>query len=177
MEEVTLKEEDVRFSLPSELAAAGNVSIPSHYEPVPPALSGRGPSAGRKRCRKARQRCSATIQHDQGYWWADLTADTTLESDYILLQLWLYPPVEGVWKPHTQAPDRQSRHIHSPRVSCRTADSTFIPDGPAEVSATVKAYFALKVAGIPADDPRMARARERDSRRWAVCRRPTATSS
>ena len=28
-------------------------------------------------------------RHDQCYWWADLTADTTLESDYILLELWL----------------------------------------------------------------------------------------
>ncbi len=28
-----------------------------------------------------------------GYWWADLTADTTLESDFILLELWRHPPV------------------------------------------------------------------------------------
>ncbi len=33
--------------------------------------------------------------------------------------------------------------------------------GPSEVSASVKAYFALKLAGIPADDPRMLRLRER----------------
>src|SRR5690349_3911170 len=43
-----------------------------------------------------------SMQSDEGYWWADLTADTTLEADYILLQLWLYPPVNGVWKPKTQ---------------------------------------------------------------------------
>ncbi len=36
-------------------------------------------------------------QHRDGYWWADLTADTTLESDYILLELWWHPPVDGVW--------------------------------------------------------------------------------
>ena len=34
--------------------------------------------------------------------WAELTADTTLESDYILLQLWLHPPVNGVWNPPTR---------------------------------------------------------------------------
>ena len=33
--------------------------------------------------------------------------------------------------------------------------------GPSDVSATVKAYFALKLAGIPYDDPRLSRARER----------------
>src|SRR4051812_50069197 len=43
-----------------------------------------------------------SMQHDQGYWWADLTADTTLESDYILLQLWLDPPVNGTWKPKSR---------------------------------------------------------------------------
>ncbi len=33
--------------------------------------------------------------------------------------------------------------------------------GPSDISATVKAYFALKLAGIPYDDPRLTRARER----------------
>ena len=37
-----------------------------------------------------------------GYWWGDLTADTTLESDFILLQLWLHPPEDGVWNPPTR---------------------------------------------------------------------------
>ena len=45
----------------------------------------------------------ARIQSEQGYWWAELTADTTLESDYVLLQLWLHPPVNGVWNPPTRA--------------------------------------------------------------------------
>ena len=35
------------------------------------------------------------------------------------------------------------------------------PQGPSEVSATVKAYFALKLAGLAYDDPRLAQARER----------------
>ena len=41
-------------------------------------------------------------QSEKGYWWGDLTADTTLESDYILLQLWLYPPQGPVWNPPTR---------------------------------------------------------------------------
>ena len=39
------------------------------------------------------------MQYDDGYWWAELTADTTLESDWLLLQLWLHPPKDGVWDP------------------------------------------------------------------------------
>src|ERR1041385_7079010 len=41
-------------------------------------------------------------QDARGYWCAELTADTTLESDYILLQLWMHPPVDGVWNPPTR---------------------------------------------------------------------------
>ena len=32
--------------------------------------------------------------------------------------------------------------------------------GPSDVNATIEAYFALKLAGVPADDPRMRRARD-----------------
>src|SRR5581483_1402096 len=34
-------------------------------------------------------------------------------------------------------------------------------NGPSEINASIKAYFALKVAGIPAADPRMMRLRDR----------------
>lgn len=41
-------------------------------------------------------------QSEEGFWWGDLTADTTLESDFILLELWRHPPVDGVWNPPTR---------------------------------------------------------------------------
>src|SRR5207237_5317494 len=44
---------------------------------------------------QAIQRAAAQLlsqQDRRGFWWADLTADSTLESDYILLQLWMHPP-------------------------------------------------------------------------------------
>jgi squalene-hopene/tetraprenyl-beta-curcumene cyclase len=99
-------------------------------------------------------------QHDPGYWCAELTADTTLESDYILLQLWLHPPVNGIWNPPTRPLiDKAVRSI----LDRQLADGGFniFPQGPSDISATVKAYFSLKVAGVPLDDPRLARARER----------------
>ena len=99
-----------------------------------------------------------SLQSDEGYWWALLTADTTLESDYILLQLWLHPPVDGKWNPPNRPQiDRALRSI----LDRQLPDGGFniYPDGPADVSATTKAYFALKLAGLASDDPRMARAR------------------
>src|SRR5580704_17928855 len=42
------------------------------------------------------------MQHADGYWVGDLTADSTLQSDYVLLQMWLYPPAaDGSWNPPT----------------------------------------------------------------------------
>lgn len=101
-----------------------------------------------------------SLQHDAGYWCALLTADTTLESDYILLQLWLHPPVEGVWNP----PNRGQITRAADRILSRQ-----LPDGgfniyvkgPSEISASVKAYFALKVAGLAVEDPCLTRLRDR----------------
>src|SRR3954470_24501930 len=44
----------------------------------------------------------ASLQQADGHWCAELTADSTLESDFILFQLWLHPPQDGRWIPATQ---------------------------------------------------------------------------
>jgi squalene-hopene/tetraprenyl-beta-curcumene cyclase len=101
-----------------------------------------------------------SLRRPEGYWWAELTADTTLESDYILLELWLHPPAGGRWEPPTRARvDRAARSI----LERQLPDGGFSihPKGPSEISASVKAYFALKVGGIPVTDPRMEALRER----------------
>ena len=98
-------------------------------------------------------------QHPSGYWCAELTADSTLESDYILLELWMNPPVGGVWNPPARARiERAMRSI----LARQLPDGGFniYPHGPSEVSATVKAYVALKLGGLNPADPRLQRARE-----------------
>lgn len=99
-------------------------------------------------------------QHERGYWWADLTADTTLESDYILLELWRHAPVNGVWNPPSR--DRIDKAVAS-ILARQLPDGGFniYVQGPSEVSASVKAYFALKLAGIPVDGPEMIALRKR----------------
>src|SRR5580692_358093 len=101
-----------------------------------------------------------SLQRPEGYWWADLTADTTLESDFILLELWRHAPENGVWNPPT-------RPLVDKAVSSILARQ--LPDGgfniyahgPSEINATIKAYTALKLAGLAADDSHLSRARER----------------
>ncbi len=98
-------------------------------------------------------------RHPDGYWCGRLTADSTLEADYVLMQLWLHPPVDGAWDPPTRA--RVARAVESILVR-QLPDGGFniYPHGPAELSATVKAYTALKLGGVAQSDPRMARARD-----------------
>ncbi|MCS7023684.1 MAG: squalene--hopene cyclase [Bryobacteraceae bacterium] len=100
------------------------------------------------------------MRRPEGYWWADLTADTTLESDFIMLQLWLYPPEGKEWNPPTR--DLVDKAVAS-ILARQLPDGGFniYAKGPSEISASVKAYFALKVAGVPADSPRMVQLRER----------------
>ena len=89
----------------------------------------------------------SSLQSGEGYWCAQLTADTTLESDWVLLQLWLSPPsADGNWTPPNQAQiDKAARSI----LKRQLPDGGFniYPEGPSDVSASVKAYFALKLAG------------------------------
>src|ERR1035438_3281960 len=102
----------------------------------------------------------AGLQARDGHWCAELTADTTLESDYILFQLWLCPPVNGKWEPETRPlMDKAVASI----LDRQLPDGGFniYVEGPSEVSASVKAYFALKLAGVALDDPQMARLRKR----------------
>ena len=100
------------------------------------------------------------LQHRDGYWCAELTADTTLESDFILLQLWLYPPEGGRWNPpRREWIDKAAQSI----LARQLPDGGFniYYDGPSDISATVKAYTALKLAGIDPQDGALVRARER----------------
>lgn len=89
---------------------------------------------------------------DLGYWHAELEADTTLESDYLLFLYYLDP--EG---------NREKIEKLATRIQrCQLEDGSWniYYGGPGEISASVKAYFALKLAGVPVTDPLMVRARD-----------------
>ncbi|MDE3168488.1 MAG: squalene--hopene cyclase [Acidobacteriota bacterium] len=98
-------------------------------------------------------------QAPEGFWCGELTADTTLESDYVLLQLWLHQPEGAEWNPPSRA--RIGKAVRS-ILERQLADGGFniYTGGEAEVSATVKAYTALKLAGLAGDSDPMRRARE-----------------
>jgi squalene-hopene/tetraprenyl-beta-curcumene cyclase len=89
---------------------------------------------------------------EEGYWCGELGADTTLVSDYILLHrlLGTEDPVR-TQKCATEILNRQNPDGGWPIFN----------DGPSNISACVKAYFALKMAGYSPDHPQLCKARER----------------
>lgn len=113
-------------------------------------------------CTEALERAGGALldlQKPEGYWCGDLLADTTLESDYILLQLWLHPPDSNGWNPPSKPRiEKAARAI----LRRQLPDGGFdiYPGGPADPSASVKAYAALKLAGIDPSSPEMTRLRD-----------------
>lgn len=96
----------------------------------------------------------------EGFWQGDLTADTTLESDYILLLLWLYPPETGQWDAGSQAKIDKAMATILARQLPDGGWNIYL-EGPAEVNATTRAYVALRVGGYTPEHDIMQRARER----------------
>jgi squalene-hopene/tetraprenyl-beta-curcumene cyclase len=100
-----------------------------------------------------------SLQKPEGYWCGDLLADTTLESDYILLQLWLHKPGPDGWMPPTAERIRKAKIAILER-QLPNGGFNIYPDGPPDVSASVKAYTALKLAGMSPDSDPMIRLRD-----------------
>lgn len=90
-------------------------------------------------------------QHEEGYWCGELEADTTLESDYILLHTLL----------GTGDPGRLQRAA-AEIIRHQNEDGGWpiYQGGPSNISASVKAYFGLKLVGYTGDHPVLVRARE-----------------
>jgi len=89
-------------------------------------------------------------QHPEGYWCGELEADSTLESDYIMVHHLL-----------GTGDERKLRKAAITILNCQLPDGGWpiFDGGPSNVSATVKAYFALKLEGYSAEHPALVSAR------------------
>jgi squalene-hopene/tetraprenyl-beta-curcumene cyclase len=116
-------------------------AIPIAQTPIPARL----PSA----IRLARSNL-LRIQHPDGYWCGELFVDSTLCSDYIAYLNWA-----GEVDPVLQ--DKCAAHIR--RRQLPDGGWNIFECGPSELNASVKAYFALKLAGHASTQPYMQEAR------------------
>src|SRR4051812_16602340 len=90
------------------------------------------------------------LRRDDGHWAFELEADATIPAEYILLGHYLGepdPPLER----------RMAEYLR--RIQGEHGGWPLFHGGRLDVSASVKAYFALKAAGDPPEAPHMAKAR------------------
>src|SRR6266481_6804147 len=92
------------------------------------------------------------LQRDDGHWVFELEADATIPAEYVLLRHYLGEPVDGVIEAKIASYLRRIQGDHGGWPLFR--------DGPFDMSASVKAYFALKMIGDDTEAPHMRRARE-----------------
>lgn len=89
-------------------------------------------------------------QYPEGYWNGELMVDSTLVSDTLAYHHW-----NGKVDPEWQR--KAVNHIFALQLA--EGGWNIYYGGPAEVNATIKAYLALKLAGVSPTDPRLLRAR------------------
>ncbi|MGE0286500.1 MAG: squalene--hopene cyclase [Bradyrhizobium sp.] len=92
------------------------------------------------------------FRQDDGHWVFELEADATIPSEYVLLRHYLAEPVDAVLEAKIANYLRRIQGSHG--------GWPLVHDGPFDMSASVKAYFALKMIGDSVDAPHMVKARE-----------------
>ncbi|MFA6029059.1 MAG: squalene--hopene cyclase [Elusimicrobiota bacterium] len=110
------------------------------------------PSVLEEAIRKSQEALLRRQNTEDGYWLADLRADTTIDSDTVMLLNFL-----------GRGDSPKVRRYANFILEQQNADGGWpiYRNGPSEISATVKAYWALKFAGRGPEEPSMRRARER----------------
>ncbi|MBI5186770.1 MAG: squalene--hopene cyclase [Nitrospinae bacterium] len=89
--------------------------------------------------------------HQEGFWIAELEANTTLTSEYIMFRRYM-----GILD---KAKERKA--VHS-LMATQQQDGgwNIYYGGSSDLSTTIEAYFAMKLAGVSKEEPCMAKARE-----------------
>lgn len=90
-------------------------------------------------------------QHADGYWLYELEADATIPAEYVLLVHYLGET------PDLELEKKIARYLR--RIQRDDGGWPLFTDGALDVSASVKAYFALKMIGDSPEAPHMQRAR------------------
>jgi squalene-hopene/tetraprenyl-beta-curcumene cyclase len=89
-------------------------------------------------------------QHPEGYWHRPLEANATMDAEYIFFMHFM-GRVDA---------ERQQRIVaHLSATQLPDGSWSLYPGAPGHLSNTIEAYFAMKLAGLPATNPALARAR------------------
>jgi len=108
----------------------------------------------------------ASARSPDGYWWAELESNATMDAEYLLLTHFLGARDEEIWRGVAQDIRGYQREDGS---------WAMYHGAPGDLSTSIECYFALKLAGDAADAPHMARARAFILERGGIGRARTFT--
>ena len=91
------------------------------------------------------------LQHDEGYWWANLESNVTMTAETILLY--------AVWGIADHLPREQAECYLRQEQRDHGGWELYYGDG-GELSVSIEAYMALRLLGVAIDDPALERARK-----------------
>jgi len=98
------------------------------------------------------QRHLLSIQAPDGHWVGELEADRALNAEYLLF-------CHLIDRVNREQEQKTARYLK--RRQNADGGWSLFEGGPSDLSATIKIYFALKMAGTPIGDPVMVAARDR----------------
>ena len=86
------------------------------------------------------------LQHEDGYWWGELESNATMTAEHLFL-LSLFGKADPITK----------RKVAAELLDTQREDGSWPVwfGGPPDLSVAVEAYYALRLCGIPASDPRL----------------------
>ena len=92
-----------------------------------------------------------SVQYQDGYWWAELESNPSMEAEYLLLTYFLDVVDKERW-----------RKLTNYLLNKQRDDGSWgqYYGAPGDLSTSVECYLALKLAGVPSDKPEMRKARE-----------------
>ena len=103
------------------------------------------------RAGEAATRALLASQRNDGHWVFELEADCTIPAEYVLLRHYRGEPVDA------ELEQKIARYLR--RIQGTHGGWPLFHAGAFDISASVKAYFALKLVGVDPHAPHMARAR------------------
>lgn len=107
------------------------------------------------------------IQSQEGYWVGELEADVTVTAGFIPLVYFMTGKVDSI---------KQQKVVNYVRSKQRDDGSwSAYYGGPGDLSVTIQAYFALKLAGVSAEEPFMRQARDFILSRGGITKSNTLT--
>ncbi|MDE2492257.1 MAG: squalene--hopene cyclase, partial [Elusimicrobia bacterium] len=123
-----------------------------HVRPEPASSSSKtdAPAPLREALRRAQEAILRLQNREDGYWCAPLFGDTTIDADTVMLLNFL-----------GRGSSIKVRRLANHLLAEQNADGGWpiYKNGPSDISATVKAYWALKFAGHAPAEPRLSAAR------------------